>query len=416
MDKRKIRDIIRLSGTRVYVVQHRDDANMEVIKYVYVTILLLVLCSCRGKANDKLDGLPVAVDTVSSEILGMEQNGNIVIKDTVNLENRVCIVPQGITLVFKGGCIKNGALVGDNTKLKSEEACFNRVRMLGTWNVPIIKSSLFVDLNYDNSLKDVVALSNPNIRNKIIVDSGDYQVSAYKAGDICVLLNSQTDFILNGTIRQSPNDFTKYQIIQAEGENIKIRGKGTIIGDKHTHTGKNGEWGMGIKINHAHHVLIKDLTIKDCWGDCIYVGGESTDVKIERCILDHGRRQGVSITSANNVTIRNCDITNVSGTNPEYAIDIEPNKGGFVDNVVIDKVKVDNCKGGFKVDGQAPNAYIGNVVIKRSVVTNTKKIPIKVQKCNSIGVYNCIVKRTKAKKPILFEKATLVDEKNNNFE
>lgn len=378
---------------------------------------LFCLCSC-GQAQPRIvdKTIPAATDTINYLVLGQPVENVITIKDTIDLKNKRCVLPEEIILKFKGGQIRNGTLVGNRTKMTCRKACFYHIRILGSWNVPVIKSSYFSDLSYQNAIKDVVALSDSIISNKIIINKGDYYVAAYKNGDVCIPIYSNTDLVIDGNLRLIPNDFSKYCIVQAVGYNITIRGEGAVIGDKHTHLGELGEWGMGVNFDNAHHVSLKGLTIKDCWGDCIYVGGESTDVKIERCILDHGRRQGVSITSANNVTIRNCNITNIGGTNPEYAIDIEPNKGCSVDNVVIDKVKVDNCKGGFKVDGQAPDVYIGNVVIKRSVVTNTKKIPIRVQKCNTISVFDCIVKSTKAKKPILFEKATLVVEKNNSFE
>ena len=92
---------------------------------------------------------------------------------------------------------------------------------------------------------------------------------------------------------------------------------------------------------------IYDLTIRDCWGDCIYIGTESTNVRINSCTLDHGRRQDISITSAGRVMIENCIISNVRGTAPEYAIDIEPNKNDIIESVIIRNVKSIDCKGAF---------------------------------------------------------------------
>lgn len=282
--------------------------------YCKLIICLLLFNSCgHGRTKSWAEGLPIAVDTISYTTLGSLANGVLTIRDSVDLNNRLCNIPDGITLCFNGGTVNNGTLVGNMTKIKCKKACLNRVGILGTWNVPIIRSSYFCDLNYDNALKDVVALSHPSVKNKIIIDKGNYQVSAYKNGDECIPICSNTELVMNGNILLTPNDYRNYYIIQLSGSNISVKGKGTIVGDKHDHTGNSGEWGMGINLDDAHHVTISGLTIKDCWGDCIYVGSESSDVIIEKCTLDHGRRQGISITSADSVTIKNCLITNVKG-------------------------------------------------------------------------------------------------------
>lgn len=361
-------------------------------------------CACSyGKTTKEINGLPLSTDTIAYTILGQLKNNQILIKDTIDLDNNSCIIPKGLTLVFNGGYIKNGTLVGNMTRLKSIKACFNRVRILGSWNVPIINSNLFDDLTYENALKDVVALSDSMVSNKIVIANGKYKVSAQKNCDICISVNSNTELIINGEIELTPNDYRNYYIIQASGNNIKIRGKGTIKGDKHTHLGNSGEWGMGVNLDNAHNTVISGLEIKDCWGDCIYVGNGSTDVTIKNCRLDNGRRQGISITSANKVNIQNCKITNVGGTSPEYAIDVEPNKGDSVDNILIDNVTVEKCIGGFLVYGKAPEARVGEVSIRNCTLTNVPKMPIKLQRCESAIVEKCKIIGCKRKDPIMQE-------------
>lgn len=373
-------------------------------KSIELLSLLITFFSC-GSGNSKVTAksLPIAGDTVSYEIIGVPHRGVIVIKDTIDLNNRRCTLPEGITLKFKGGVIKNGTLVGNKTKINCEEGIFNRVRILGTWIAPVIKTSCFTDLSYDNALKDVLALSDSSVNNKIYIEEGNYQVTAYKNGDVCISVSSNTQLIINGVIKLTPNNHRNYYIIQATGHKISVSGSGTIIGDKHTHTGKEGEWGMGIYVKDGHQIYISDLKIKDCWGDCIYVGSGSSDVRIEDCLLDHGRRQGISITSAEGVTIRNCTISNVQGTNPEYAIDVEPNKGETVNNVTIEKVRVKQCRGGFLAWGKAKDARIGNIVIKKCVISGVKKLPVSLVKCSSVKVVGCIIKDSNRKNPIHYE-------------
>jgi hypothetical protein len=378
---------------------------MVKIKCIYIAVLLLIISSCRGKAVVKAGDHPIAVGSVSAEVLGKIERDAIIVSDTVDLKNRVCYIPQGITLVFNKGIIKNGTLIGNKTKIKNRSACFQHVRISGTWNVPVINTDLFTDLSYNNALKDVIALSSPKIKNKITIGNGNYYVTAYKDGEACLKINSNTELVVNGNILLIPNDLKKCHIINVSGNNIKISGNGMIKGDKHTHTGKSGEWGMGINLSKAHHIKLYGLNISDCWGDCIYVGNESTDIEICNCKLDNGRRQGISITSADTVYIKDCVISNVYGTAPEYAIDIEPNKGQTVSNVRIKGVTVNNCIGGIYLCGVASNAEIENVIIRHCKIIGVSKTPIMLQKCNNTLVENIHFERCSGLEPIVKEMA-----------
>lgn len=352
--------------------------------------LLLITCSCCCVYTSSAGELPALKDTISFCLLGELKNRNLIIRDTIDLYNKKCIIPSGVTLVFKGGLIKNGTLEGNMTRIKSTSVCFDRVSIMGTWNVKSIKTTLFNDLSYDNALKDVLALTNPNIKNLVVINEGDYKVSAYKEDDVCIPVCSNTELVINGSIRLSPNGFRYYSIIQASGNNIKIKGNGTIFGDRHSHTGNTGEWGMGVYFSNAHHVKLRDLSIRDCWGDCIYVGDKSSYVLIEECRLDNSRRQGISVTSAEDVIIRNCIITNVGGTPPGYAIDIEPNPNDIVDNIRVNSVKVNNCKGGFLVFGKALNARIGLVEFTKCSILNAI-ISVRIEKCETAKVQKCVI-------------------------
>ena len=372
------------------------------LRVLFSIFLLFTFYSCgHGQSNVIAEGLPQSKGTVSYKILGSLQGDMILVEDTIDLQNKACSIPEGYLIKMKGGYIKNGTLIGNKTRLKSSKACFNRVRILGTWNVPVIKSSLFEDLSYDNALKDVLALSDSSVNNKIYIGEGNYQVTAYCNDDVCIPIKSNTEFVLDGDVWLTPNDFCRSNIIRATGCNVKIRGKGTINGDKHTHTGDSGEWGMGIDLKDAHHVFISGLTIKDCWGDCIYIGSKSTNVKIERCTLEHGRRQGVSITSANDVLIKNCVIKNVSGTAPEYAIDVEPNKNCSVDNVIIDNVSSLDCKGGFKATCYPINARIGSLIIRNCDISSYEHFVLKFVNCDSVLLEKCKVVQPRKRRVVL---------------
>lgn len=348
-------------------------------------ILGLSITSC-GYENTivRKDGIAVVEDTISCEqIWGEPECGILTVWKDVDLENKQCRLPKGVTINFQGGVIKNGTLVGDETRIENTGVCFDRVRIIGTWNVPEISTSMFKDLDYDNSLKDVMALANPDMTNRIVIEEGEYQVSVQRSGGVCLVVGNDTELIVNGTIRLTPNALQSYHIIEVNGENVVVRGKGTIIGDRHIHAGNAGEWGMGIMIRHANNVSLSGLTIKDCWGDCVYVGGNSKKVLIENCHLDHGRRQGISITSADGVTIKDCTISNVGGTAPECAIDVEPNKGNVVDHVVIDNIIAKDCKGGIGVNKNAEDAKIGSVSIRNCKISAVRKAMANINACDT---------------------------------
>ena len=324
--------------------------------------------------------------------IGTIKDGIIFVTKDVDLNGATKIIPEGYTLKIKNGVIKNGTLIGNETKLLYEGTAFDHVRIKGRWKVPQISSSMFEDLSYENALQDVLALANPKVKNTITIEKGDYIVKANKNKAACLTLCGNTDLIIKGNIRMIPTEYPKYDIIKVKGNNIKIRGDGMIVGDKHVHLGTAGEWGMGIRFHGAINASVSGLTIKDCWGDCIYVGGNSKNVLIEKCILDHGRRQGISVTKADGVTIRNCRISNVNGTNPQYAIDLEPNANDTVDHVLIENVEVVDCEGGFLATAGNKNAKkIGEVKIINCSVSSMSKYPVCIKNSMSVLVEHCNV-------------------------
>lgn len=373
--------------------------NDNTMLRLLIVIFIILNLSC-GRSIPKYESFSQnnseIPDTISYHLLGIIKGHDIFVERDVNLKGGVCQLPEGMNLCQKGGIISNGTLIGNGTMITGKGAIFNKVTIKGNWNVPNISTKLFANLDEENSLRQVVALTHPNIQNTITIEEGNYQVKAEKNADVCILLCSNTNFILNGSLHLEPNNFEKSNIIQATGENIRISGKGSINGDKFTHTGKTGEWGMGINFKGAINSSVSGLTIQECWGDCIYVGGNSKDILIEDCTLNHGRRQGISVTKADGVTIKNCKITNVEGTQPQYAIDLEPNSPDSVNHILIDNVVVEDCKGGFMVmcgerkEG-AKVPWIGSVEIKNCNIHANWLMPIIVNRCDSFKIEKCTI-------------------------
>lgn len=371
------------------------------ISYVVLVFYLLTSCNCNAcvQSNGYVDPLGYSDDKVGIDLSCYLENGVYVIRDTIDLRGNTFELPRNSKFRMQKGAFKNGVLIGNNTELSysCDKVVFNRVHIKGIWIVPKIRSSMFSDLSYDNALKDVIALTNPRVENKVIISKGEYRVTARENSDICLLLTDNTELQLDGNVVLTPNSFTSYSIIQTNGNNIIIKGKGTICGDKDNHRDSKGEWGMGLYIRGGSNLRIKDLVIKDCWGDCIYITGNADKVVVKDCIVENGRRQGISIISAHNVVIKDCQIKNVSGTKPEYAIDIEPNKGNTVKKVVIDNVHIVNCRGGIASYGGAEGSLVDSVIIRNSDINITDRCPINLTNTSYVDVKNNQIRNSKTK-------------------
>ena len=138
--------------------------------------------------------------------------------------------------------------------------------------------------------------------------------------------------------------------------------------------------------------------MESCWGDCIYVG-KANNVFIDKCILTNSRRQGISITAGTNIKIRNCAISKIKGTAPEYAIDIEPNKDNHCTNILIQNVSMVDCQGGVLVYGGAKNASVNSVVIRSCNLERIGKSPFRFDDANRVTVEKCRVRASGRKDP-----------------
>lgn len=356
-------------------------------------------------------------DTLNASLMNIFPNKEIVINKDIDLRGKVLPLPKGVTLNFKGGVLKNGVLLGNNTKIKCKKKAFDHIEIKGSWNVPKIYSSWFKDLNYVNALQNVIALTNSKMKNRVYIGKGNYSMMAEKDHQICLQIKSNTDLIIDGIIRLLPNTFAHYYILYISGSNINISGNGMIVGDKHSHKGTNGEWGMGINLKKAKNVSISGLTVKDCWGDCIYIGNNSENILVEKCTLDHGRRQGISITSGNQIILQDLKITNVSGTKPQYGIDVEPNKDEMVDNVFMKNISIDHCMGGILINGKTneKGTTVGSIVINDCKISKTSLVPIKVKKCKDVKITGCTFTDFSYQQAIVYERVGKIYENNNSI-
>ncbi|HLL31735.1 MAG TPA: right-handed parallel beta-helix repeat-containing protein [Allosphingosinicella sp.] len=147
-------------------------------------------------------------------------------------------------------------------------------------------------------------------------------------------LKSGQTLELNGAeLRALPSPLGRSSVVQAfKTSGWKIVGPGRITGERMEHRGTGGEWGMGISAWDSHDWQIVGVEVANCWGDGIYVGSYVLSGAAQYCenfLIDgvkvrNCRRNGISVVNGRNGEIRNVDIANVSGTNPQGAICLEP--------------------------------------------------------------------------------------------
>ncbi|AKL85480.1 right-handed parallel beta-helix repeat-containing protein [Bacillus atrophaeus] len=151
-------------------------------------------------------------------------------------------------------------------------------------------------------------------------------------------------------IKVIPNDSWGYSAFYVgRKKNITISG-GQIIGDRDEHTYKNAglrqthEWGFGICIEGSLNILVDNVSISDFTGDGIIVSPRglktnpdyttSENVIIQGCEIRRSRRNNISITGGETVTVQDCIIEDAgkgNGIAPKFGIDIEGYGEGDLD-------------------------------------------------------------------------------------
>ena len=141
------------------------------------------------------------------------------------------------------------------------------------------------------------------------------------------------------TVKLAPTDKGVYHIVNLSSDNCTIM-NGTLIGDKETHTGTDGEFGNCVTIR-GKNIQLSNMTMRSGWGDGVYIcnNGEvlAEDVQLLNCKCIENRRNGMSIVGGKGIHVNNCAFNYNSGAAPQSGFDIEPNEdieiSVFMDNI-----------------------------------------------------------------------------------
>lgn len=211
----------------------------------------------------------------------------------------------------------------------------------------------------------------------MINPKANYTSTGHPAG---LLVGSDTTVEIQSgtTVKAIANNGTNYAIFGVFSvSNVLFHGGGTVQGERDDHTGATGEWGMCIDIRASNNVYIKGLTVKDAWGDGIYVDCHwnspyttSTNVHISHTRVENCRRNNISIVSLDTGSVAFCYLYNANGTNPQMGLELEPDPSrGSVRNIsVVGNYISANGRAGFRVEGT--NGVVDQVVVVGNLFDN----------------------------------------------
>ncbi|GAE64704.1 right-handed parallel beta-helix repeat-containing protein [Chryseobacterium indologenes] len=227
---------------------------------------------------------------------------------------------------------------------------------LSNWD----KLERILPLNYKNINKDYTKEIQTFFNSHKNVILPDYPIFISNAlvitSNTNVFFSKNSKIIYTGEVKGRHYDIIKIENV----ENVNLYNP-NIIGNRNAKLLHKGEWNAGISIQNSRKIRIYNPMVKNTWGDGIFIGSEtasfSEDVIIEGGWIDNVRRNGISITSAKDVFIKNILISNVNGTNPQCGIDVEPSlPEDFIKNVNLNKVYTfNNALSGIAINMNALN-------------------------------------------------------------
>ena len=200
----------------------------------------------------------------------------------------------------------------------------------------------------------------------------------------------------NSVIKRAGTEETNYNVLRCDKvANVTIRNI-HIQGERSEHKGENGEWGMCLGLLGSSAVTIEDCKLTDGWGDGVYIGCDNTgkgcsNITIDNCIIDHNRRNGVSVIECDGFRLLNSRLTNTDGTAPKAGIDFEPNE---TDQVITNCI-VDNCifYGNYSdimfYDRSSVQAVIRNCHTSSTFGFRYDSVELTEKADGSITVHNC---------------------------
>lgn len=234
----------------------------------------------------------------------------------------------------------------------------------------------------------------------LTIPEGTYRLVVGSDGGTAIALKSNMTLSGPATLTLAANNFGTYYMVRLDSvQNVTVRNL-TIIGDKASHTGVTGEYGMGLSMKYARNIHVENVSVSYCWGDNIYLGSiidGATRYLCENVTMvnvqsRYGRRQGMSIICLLGGKFIGCEFSFTSGTAPAAGVDIEPNNAAteFVRDIQFIGCKFEGNTEGFGFVMAGGDNFASNWVFQGCIFDGNKYQMYLAREIQNVTVSGCI--------------------------
>ncbi len=347
-------------------------------------LMLLIALSIISCSKDTISGpvieeegseepVPVepdntAVKDCDFDLSTIKENETVLIDCNLNLEGKTINLPKGVTLQFEKGEIKNGTLNFtesgkiDGQLLNSSIIIDGKAQLISNefefipskWGIVEGKTNQKTALNNKNNIQhaiDIVKKLNGNTfkidKLNAFFEVGNHEnLSVFRSVEHAIKIPSDFNLVMskeNTFLKVFPNNSPNYALIAVfDAKNITIDG-GNLIGDRddHIYVGNSPhEHGHCLQIRSGVNIIVKNSHFSYGSGDGIDINSigftfepgykPSNNINIFSNTFDTNRRNNISITDGNNITIEDNLLLNAGintgkskGIDPGFGIDLE---------------------------------------------------------------------------------------------
>lgn len=245
-----------------------------------------------------------------------KKNTIYILQYDYNLNRQTLSVPSGSVLLFEGGSISNGTIVGNSTKIEASPiSIFDETMVLsGSWKVQEVYPEWF-GAKGDNSTDSTTAIQKAIdfaelISSNVKISSGEYiikntlfikkQSRIHITGDgkYKTFIYLKSDFQLESMIDINSKEVTTYyQFIKIADLSLYVEGNATY-----------GVYAPKLTFSEIHNITIYGaasyaMRIEYGWSNTIY-----------NCLFSRGNNGIFLYRSANAIMMRQCSFTSLEGT------------------------------------------------------------------------------------------------------
>ncbi|WP_298540314.1 hypothetical protein [uncultured Aquimarina sp.] len=406
-----------------------------------------------GEEDQEEDDNPDPDDTINLtpcdfSLEGIASNSSVTISCTMDLEGATINLPANTTLIFDNGQIINGTLQfasggtidGDllniNLDIQGEVILSDNSFDFRSNRWEIKSGTVSDEIAEQNklNLQSAIDLSKrlgAQIFNTDELDAffkvglGHGGQQGLSENGIHIPSNFRLEMSENTYLRVQPTHFPWYVLLSTyKVENVTITG-GTLIGDRYEHdysdfidgdniSRKTHEWPALIVTAGSSNIVFENINIEHSTGDGFIVGSAgfrtnpgavwNEGIVLRNCTLDGNRRNNISITDGENITVVDNLIINAgdgptnpngvfnsAGVNPRYGLDVEP----YVEYASFDfasRVQYEWVENVSISNNRFEDNYAGSIVVysgdKVSIDNNTADHSISLNETTGSNITN----------------------------